>query len=511
MLNGTFFNACSSGNLDEVKRLYEEANEENKPEMLTGRSNTPFRFACGGCHPGVVKWLVGQANDEQKQAMLAANEYEGFWYALSPPVTGFDVATEQKSLETLLFLAPLMPEKPIAYSHIDWGLYSSKVSDVAKAFSGSNLLLPDLSSGVPTIAARHFANVGYKLKLLKDAFPVIDVSTMLGEIKRPRTSGKAPVAPWAKFSREVDHVSYMDVREIVDAVREISRYVASYILKTQNNDETLRNWSYDDIWKYSESIENKIAKQILDGRTLPQLKNVSQLWRGHRHALLKADDTAHATLRDFAEEAMWYPLLVQKEALITKKGLEHYKIINLASSKELDEEGGKQEGGLGHCVSTYVEICLKGNLHVFSIQKQDEQGHWHRCTTLGCATKNGKLLPPDYGHHQGKAGREPTAEEKEVANWFINEVNEGRIQTKLSSHSIQPRKTRSDFENRIGIMLEDLTPERMDSNFRTIAGLERRKHYLFGRANRHTTLEKYIASLDKMETGAQSAGFESRQ
>jgi hypothetical protein len=59
---------------------------------------------------------------------------------------------------------------------------------------------------------------------------------------------------------------------------------------------------------------------------------------------------------------------------------DHWKIVQIVSSRDLFSEGRKQR----HCVASYVSSCIQGRTAIFSLRRtpKDNPNIFYRCVTL---------------------------------------------------------------------------------------------------------------------------------
>jgi hypothetical protein len=57
--------------------------------------------------------------------------------------------------------------------------------------------------------------------------------------------------------------------------------------------------------------------------------------------------------------------------------------------------------------------------------------------------------------------------------------------------------TRTAFENEIGVLLKDLTPQRIDANLARITAIHRGDTYMFGEENKSAGIAQFIANLER--------------
>ncbi len=307
------------------------------------------------------------------------------------------------------------------------------------------------------------------------------ISNYRDEKNRPLINGDD--VDWAQLSEKTDNIRYKKIGEIADTVKEVGRYATCLIAAKNYSAETLKKVSPQAIHSFLGSLEIEINKYFLENKTLGQMAKMSDEWHKLRMSKVKLSKDG-STLRNFAKEGSWHQIAAEKEIAVTKPGLEGYSIVNLTNSTELTEE----HNALGHCVDGYVSNCKKG-YQVFSIRKDGVSQ-----TTMGFNVVNGELkLQQNYG----EGNRLPNTKENAVEKWFLDGIKKGTIKINLNQiGEITGDNAISAFENELGVMLKDLTPERINSNLKLLTGINRSKVYMFGHENKDATIEQFIENLE---------------
>lgn len=471
---GAFRWACRKGNVSIAKWIQSLAGSSAQNAMLLAVDCDGFRRACKNEHEVMARWLYAMADADTKQQMIQE-------YAKNP-----DTYSSHRLIN--LWLSALCDDS-INIPEAMKQNCTAAITEALPLFANGNIPITLPNENDISQSARCFADVAHKLKLLKNAYPEIDPTTMLG-ITAPKRTGLNVFPDWKKINQETTDITHSDVGAILDSVKEITRYAALYQLSSERDATTLKMMDETALNEALTPLQHTFAKRMLEGRTLPQLQKMSNLWHKSRIGLLKSSTEKEQTLRDFPEQGAWKHITEHIETPCTQEGLTNYRLVALTTAQDLQNEHNTH----GHCVDGYVDACKKGTMHVFSIQKKIGS-EWVPMTTLGCELEGNGTLSTDENYHQGKDRRAADAEEKAVADWFMGGVNKGEIAANLQDVGEIPTDTTiSPIENALGLSLP-LPDEskRLNDNFNKIARLNHSDQgFPFGRAARKMTLATYL-------------------
>jgi hypothetical protein len=105
----------------------------------------------------------------------------------------------------------------------------------------------------------------------------------------------------------------------------------------------------------------------------------------------------------------------------------------------------------------------------------------------------------------GFRNRNANETERAVQEWFLEEIKAGRIKMNFSKIGAGSHEaTKSEFENDMGVMVKDLTAERLNANFHLLAGINRGDTYMFGKENKSASLGQFIQNLAAVKTRPRS-------
>jgi hypothetical protein len=345
-----------------------------------------------------------------------------------------------------------------------------------------------------------YLDASYKIGYLGEAFDGIDLKKIVGNQRlngKPvlRETSRGKEMDWERLSEAMQDVTYKKIDEIKDTVTAVSSYVARYMLayhyRQEGKTDQLAALTKEELEKELIPFKEEVAKYFLENKTLPQMAQMSDQWHKLLGTLLKSSDD-QSTLRDFAMEGRWYQTAPQKEIKVTMPHFTGYSIVNLTDAEELDSEGIKQK----NCVSLFVDHCKNG-YQIFSIRKDGEPQ-----TTMGFEVRHNALV---LKQNLGFKNRDANEAEAAIEQWFLKEVREGRIKmnfTKIGLGTYEP--TKSEFENDIGVMVKDLTSERLNANFHLLASINRGDTYMFGREHKSASLRQFIQNLTMVKTHLRS-------
>lgn len=434
--------------------------------------------------PGIMKVFL--SNGAVKNAVKFTKLVEGHGLPLEPLFQSFQGDCREVHLWYRARQEAFFPVHDIPPA------LSSAGEKLAQEFAESGLIFP-----VAGKDAGYHSFISFMQKMAQFNSATLDPASMIGEFgTRVQVGGKPMVkVRWEALAQATEHIDESSIREIGDTVNEIGNYVSYYILaerfRREDGDlEFLAEYTKDELNEELDKIKPAVRDALLNGKTLIQLRKVSDEWHRLRHHLLKSDE-AGQSLRDYSQEGEWLPFSSQLEFPVTAKGLEQYKIVNLTNAAELDAEGR----ALDHCVSSYVDDCQEG-YQVFSIRRkqkaQDGSEQWVSVSTMGGEVAGGTL---EIDQHFGFKNRPIGEDEQKVEKWLLDEVKKGAIPINETLGRNDLMVLGGEFASRVGIKIENLTPGRIEQNFRRIAEVNKSRAYVFGRANRNQSLEDFARSI----------------
>ncbi len=510
-----FYTACHRGHTDIVKLNLKWAKECGGDEMVKDMLSvkgvhgkyTGFTNACYNGHPDIVKLNLDAAaslkdiGGELAGDMIRDSNFYGYHISSN---TG-DVSS--KLLQVSHKNTPQELREIFCNS-----IKSPDDSGENKKFG---YRIPDknkLGKDGEVYEYAAYRLVVHKLTELQNAFKGVDF-----DIRRIIANSKASVTynnetgefrgdvNWRVLLEQVNNISDKMIgksHEVQKAFNYIAHYIVAEEYKGDNRLAELERLKGEDLAKITDPVKDKITKYFLENKNLSQIVKMYEQWRRHRISMVK---TTGETLRDFAEEGSWYHTLPKKEIEVTEKGLEGYSIYNITHSYELDAEGK----ALKHCASADgVTECKKG-YQVYSIRFKGNPK-----STMGFEVSEGNLV---FNQNRGYGDFVADENEKSVQKWFLEEIEKGNIKLDLSRiGEIPMEKTKSDFENNIGIALKDLTSERVQANLDLITNLAKkyeqwsnngsgRDIYMLGAENRNTSIEELIARTEDKKLAARTS------